>query len=77
MRIDHPNNWQAYGQGDAAFTIAPERGLVDDGRGNQALAYGLIVNMYEPRFTSNDRQQLQPEATGSLHECPWKRPRTG
>ncbi|RPI24170.1 MAG: hypothetical protein EHM61_17850 [Acidobacteria bacterium] len=64
LRINHPDNWQAYGQGDATFTIAPDRGLVDDGRGNQALAYGLIVNMYEPRFTRNDRQQLQPRGYG-------------
>jgi hypothetical protein len=64
LRIDHPDNWQAYGQGDATFTIAPDRGLVDDGRGNQALAYGVVVNMYEPRFTRNDRQQLQPRGYG-------------
>ncbi len=64
LRINHPDNWQAYGQGEVTFTIAPDRGLVDDGRGNQALAYGLIVNMYEPRFTRNDRQQLQPRGYG-------------
>ena len=64
LRIDHPDNWQSYGQGDATFTIAPDKGLVDDGRGNQALAYGVIVNIYEPRFTRNDRQQLQPRGYG-------------
>jgi len=64
LRINHPDNWQAYGQGDATFTIAPDKGLVDDGRGNQALAYGLIVNMYEPRFTRNNQQQLQPRGYG-------------
>jgi len=64
LRINHPDNWQAYGQGEVTFTIAPDRGLVDDGRGNQALAYGLIVNMYEPRFTRNNQQQLQPRGYG-------------
>jgi len=49
LSINHPDNWKAYGQGDAA-TIAPRGGLVDDGNGNQALAYGVIVNIYEPQL---------------------------
>jgi hypothetical protein len=28
------------------------------------LAYGVIVNMYEPRFTRNNQQQLQPRGYG-------------
>jgi len=68
LRMDHPENWQAYGQGDATFTIAPDTGLVDDGRGSQALAYGVVVNIYEPRFTRNDRQQLQPRGYGQSSE---------
>lgn len=49
FRIQHPDNWQVYGQGDVAIAITPNRGVVDDGRGNQALAYGVIVNVYEPQ----------------------------
>ena len=62
MRIEYPDNWNAYGPGDVALTIAPDRGIIGDGQGNQALAYGLIVNIYEP-ITDNSRswQQLQPE----------------
>jgi hypothetical protein len=71
LRIDYPENWQPYGQGDAA-TIAPPGGLVDDGNGNKALAYGVIVNIYEPHSDRNinepqsDRngQQLQPRGYG-------------
>ena len=63
LRIQHPDNWQAYGQGDVAMTIAPNKGLVSDGQGNQALAYGVIVNIFEPHF---DQQQLQPEGYGQL-----------
>jgi hypothetical protein len=62
LRIDYPDNWQPYGQGDAA-TIAPSGGLVDDGNGNKALAYGVIVNIYEPHSDSNG-QQLQPPGYG-------------
>jgi hypothetical protein len=57
LYIDYPDNWQANGQGDAA-SIAPRGGLVDDGNGNQALAYGVIVNIYQPHVDSYG-QQLQ------------------
>jgi len=62
LRMNHPDNWQAYGQGDA-MTITPRGGMVDDGNGNQALAYGVIVNIYEPH---QDRygQQLQGPGYG-------------
>jgi hypothetical protein len=36
---------------------------VDDGKGNQALAYGVIVNVYEPQ-SDHYYQQLQPEGYG-------------
>jgi hypothetical protein len=57
VRIQYPENWQPYGQGDAV-TIAPRNGLVDDGNGNQALAYGVIINIYDPHL-DNYGQQLQ------------------
>ena len=55
LRINHPDNWQAYGQGDAV-SITPRGGLVNDGNGNQALAYGVIVNVFEPRVDQSGRQ---------------------
>jgi hypothetical protein len=42
VRLQYPDNWQPYGQGDAV-TIAPRGGMVDDGNGNQALAFGVII----------------------------------
>jgi hypothetical protein len=62
LRIDYPDNWQAYGQGDVA-TIAPRGGLVDDGQGNQALAVGAIVNVYQPHSDAYG-SQLQPRGYG-------------
>ncbi len=64
LRIQHPDNWQAYGQGDVAMTIAPDKGMTEDGRGNRALAYGVIVNIYEPHLDRQNQQQLQPEGYG-------------
>jgi peptidase M48-like protein len=46
LRMSYPDNWRAYGQQDAV-TFSPEGGIVDDGRGNPALAYGVIVNTFE------------------------------
>ncbi len=68
LRIEHPDNWQAYGQGDVAATIKPDRGMVEDGQGNQAMAYGVIVNMYELRADSYYQKQLQPEGYGQSSE---------
>jgi len=64
LQIRRPENWQAYGQGDA-MTIAPRGGLIDDGRGNQAMAYGLLVNVFEPH-RDNYGQQLQGPGYGSV-----------
>ena len=55
MSIDHPASWQTYGQGDA-MTITPRDGLVADSNGNRALAYGVIVNIFEPRADIYSRQ---------------------
>ena len=66
LRISHPDNWQAYGRSDA-MSITPRSGLVGDGQGNQALAYGVIVNVFEPRWDSDARsfgQQLQGPGFG-------------
>jgi hypothetical protein len=57
LRISHPDNWQANGQGDS-MAITPSGGLITDGQGNQALAYGVIVNIFEPR-PDGFGQQLQ------------------
>jgi hypothetical protein len=64
LRIDYPDNWQTYGQGDAV-TITPRGGLVDDGRGNQALAYGVIINVFEPHSDGDQySQRLQGRGYG-------------
>jgi Zn-dependent protease with chaperone function len=65
LRIEYPENWNAYGPGDVTATIAPSKGMVADGQGKQALAYGVIVNIYEPLIDDRRyQQQLQPEGFG-------------
>jgi len=67
VRIEHPENWRASGQGDAV-TFAPAGGIIADGQGKHALAYGMLVNVYEPphRYQGDDYydQRLQPEGYG-------------
>lgn len=46
--LQFPANWRASGQG-SAITLAPEGGVLGDGHGNQALAYGMLFNRIEPR----------------------------
>lgn len=57
LRVNYPGNWQAFGQGEA-LTIAPSGGMVQDSNGNQALAYGVVVSMFEP-YAGRSGQQLQ------------------
>ena len=64
LRINCPDDWRAYGQGDA-MTIAPDGGMVDDGNGDQAMAYGVLVNIYEPQADRYSYgQQLQGPGYG-------------
>ncbi len=47
VRLRHPDNWQAYPQGDAA-SFVPQGGVVQDREGNQAMVYGVMFNVFEP-----------------------------
>jgi hypothetical protein len=46
--VNHPDNWQAYGEQNA-FTLAPEGGIVQAGNA-EALAYGAMMNVYKPDY---------------------------
>jgi hypothetical protein len=47
LDLRHPSNWKPSGQG-SAFSLAPEGGVVADSKGQAALAYGVIANMFAP-----------------------------
>lgn len=66
LRVQHPDNWQANGQGDAA-SFFPEGGVVQDRNGNQALAYGVLLNVFEPHDDRYGRITLE-SATDQLIE---------
>jgi hypothetical protein len=62
--MSYPENWKSYGQ-QSAVTFAPEGGIVDDGRGNAALAYGVIVNIFEANSDRYGQVSLE-DATNQL-----------
>jgi len=48
FKLQFPANWKSNGQG-SAVTLFPEGGVSRNSRGNPELAYGTMVNRYEPR----------------------------
>jgi len=59
FRFRHPDNWRAYGEGDAV-TLAPNGGIVSN-----SLAWGTIISSFEPRTDRNGRVTLE-DATNQL-----------
>jgi hypothetical protein len=59
LQFRYPDNWRQYGQG-SAVTVAPDGGIVDG-----ALAYGMMIAPFEPRYDQDGRVTLE-EATDQL-----------
>jgi hypothetical protein len=58
--LSYPENWKKYPDSDGAgVSFAPEGGVVDDGSGHSALAYGLIIGVAQAKGDSNDWSALQ------------------
>lgn len=66
LRMSYPDNWQVGQQGDS-FAIVPSGGVIQDRSGNQAVAYGILVNLYEPH-TDRYGQVTLEAATDQLVE---------
>jgi len=56
--LKYPDNWNKYPDNNGGVTFAPERGVVDDGSGHSALAYGLIVGVAQAKGDPNDWSAL-------------------
>ena len=66
VSLRYPDNWQSNGQGSAA-NLVPDGGIVDDGKGKGALAWGVIVSVYEANTDSAGNVSLE-DATNQLIE---------
>jgi Zn-dependent protease with chaperone function len=62
IQFQYPDNWRQYGQ-EGAMMIAPDGGLV-----NNALAYGMMVSVYEPDYHGQGRMGLDDATDQLLNE---------
>jgi hypothetical protein len=57
--LKYPDNWKAYRDNNGGgVSFAPEGGVVDDGSGHSALAYGLIISVAQAKGDPNDGNAL-------------------
>ncbi len=53
--LKYPDNWKKYPDSEGGgVSFAPEGGVVDDGSGHSALAYGLIIGVAQAKGDPND-----------------------
>jgi Zn-dependent protease with chaperone function len=58
--LKYPDNWKKYPDSDGnGVSFAPEGGVVADGSGHSALAYGLIVSIAQVKGDPNDSNALE------------------
>src|SRR6266568_1222325 len=61
--LKYPENWKKYPDKDGGgVSFAPEGGVLDDGSGHSALAYGLIVGVAQAKGDPNDSNALDAAA---------------
>jgi len=58
--VKYPDNWKKYPDADGGgVSFAPEGGVLDDGSGHTALAYGLIVSVTQNQGDPKDSSALE------------------
>jgi Zn-dependent protease with chaperone function len=58
--LKYPDNWRKYPDSEGGgVSFAPEHGVLDDGSGHSALAYGLIVSMTPTKVDPGDSNALE------------------
>ena len=67
--LKYPNNWKKYPDSNGSgVSFAPEGGVVDDGTGHAALAYGLIVSVAQATGDPNDWDALNNATQQAIQE---------
>jgi len=62
-QISYPENWQVYGDQNSAVTIAPASGVSQN-----AVAYGVMINEYQPEDSSASLDQAVHGLLASLRQ---------
>jgi len=67
--VKYPDNWKKYPDSSGGgVSFAPEGGVVDDGTGHAALAYGLIVSVAAATGDPNDWDALNNATQQAIQE---------
>jgi beta-barrel assembly-enhancing protease len=61
--MSYPDNWQVFGDQNSAVTIAPQSGVLQN-----AVAYGMMINTYQPEDTNASLDQATHELLASLRQ---------
>ncbi len=61
--ISYPDNWQVFGDQNSAVTIAPQSGVLQN-----AVAYGMMINTYQPEDANANLDQATHELLASLRQ---------
>jgi hypothetical protein len=63
FQISYPENWEVFGDQSSAVTIAPRSGVSEN-----AIAYGVMVNNYQPENSRSGLDQATHELVNSLRQ---------
>ena len=67
--LNYPDNWKKYPDNDGTgVSFAPDGGVLDDGSGHAALAYGLIIGVSQAKGDPNDWTALQSATTQLIQD---------
>jgi hypothetical protein len=58
LELRYPDNWKSSTSG-STFTLTPSGGVVQDNKGQSALAYGVIFNEFQPRIDNGNRATIE------------------
>lgn len=61
--ISYPENWQVFGDQNSAVTITPRNGVAQN-----AVAYGVMINTFQPEDADAGLDQATRELLGSLRQ---------
>jgi beta-barrel assembly-enhancing protease len=63
FEVSYPDNWRVYGDKNSSVTIAPPNGV-----SQSAVAYGVMINTYEPEDSNASLDQATHDLLASLRQ---------
>src|SRR5207253_10972599 len=63
FQVSYPDNWEVFGDQNSAVTIAPRSGVSQN-----AVAYGVMINAYQPEDPNESLDQETHELVSSLRQ---------